>query len=108
MPERDLVFFSYNHTDSRWLEPIRSAIEPYVLDEKLKVWSDHQIEVGNRWNNEIQDALAKTRVAVLLLSQRFFASKYIREKELPRRSILIIKVRLRSDSHGTTLSNRWR
>src|SRR5690349_7539838 len=84
MPERDLVFFSYNHEDGRWLAPLRGALEPYVLDEKLKVWSDRDIETGQRWDAEIQQALERTRVGVLLLSQRFFASKYIREKELPR------------------------
>src|SRR5262245_3208861 len=84
MRERDLVFFSYHHEDDRWLAPIRGALEPYVLDEKLNVWSDREIEVGNRWHSDIQDALERTRVAVLLISQRFFASKYIREKELPR------------------------
>jgi hypothetical protein len=84
MPERDLVFFSYKHEDGRWLAPIRGALEPYVLDSKLILWSDQEIEAGRRWENEIQHALACTRVGVLFISQRFFASRYIFEKELPR------------------------
>src|SRR5262245_28546247 len=84
MTERDIVFFSYNHDDSRWRDSIRAALEPYVLDQKLKVWSDSDIAVGNRWHDVIQNQLPRTRVAILLISQRFFASKYIREDELPR------------------------
>jgi hypothetical protein len=54
MTERDIVFFSYNHDDSRWRDSIRAALEPYVLDQKLKVWSDLDIAVGNRWHDVIQ------------------------------------------------------
>jgi TIR domain len=84
MAQRDIVFFSYNHNDSRWLAPIRTALEPYVLGQKLKVWSDRDIEVGSHWHDVIQNQLPRTRVAILLISQGFFASRYIREDELPR------------------------
>jgi hypothetical protein len=66
MAQRDIVFFSYNHNNSRWLAPIRTALEPYVLGQKLKVWSDRDIEVGSHWHDVIQNQLPRTRVAILL------------------------------------------
>lgn len=83
MSERDLVFFCYSHEDARWLQAIRKALAPYSLDEKLKGWSDQEIEVGELWDGVIMEALDRTRVGVLLISQDFFGSRYVREKELP-------------------------
>ena len=62
MTDRDLVFFSYSHEDKRWLAPVRGALEPYLLDQKLSVWSDQEIETGNRW--EIIDASVQSSLAV--------------------------------------------
>jgi hypothetical protein len=81
--ERDLVFFCYSHQDARWLQAIRTALAPYSLDEKLKGWSDQEIEVGDLWDSVIVAALDRTRVGVLLISQDLFGSRYVREKELP-------------------------
>ncbi len=86
MSDRRLVFFSYRHDSDgqRWLTALRGALEPYVLAQDLITWSDHDIRVGTRWHSQIVGAIESTRVAVLLVNQGFFASKYIREHELPR------------------------
>jgi hypothetical protein len=86
MPERDLVFVTYTHADQPWLEPIRSALKPYDFYEnfKVKVWTDQEIKVGDPWHEEIQSALDRTAVAVLLISQYYFGSAYIRDHELPK------------------------
>ncbi|HEX2542948.1 MAG TPA: NB-ARC domain-containing protein [Caldimonas sp.] len=86
MSERDLVFFSYRHDKDgeRWLKALRSMLEPYVLDQQLITWSDHDIRTGEQWHGRIQSAIERTRVAVLLVNQAFFGSTYIRQHELPR------------------------
>lgn len=86
MSERDLVFFSYRHDvdGERWLSILRANLEPYVLLQQLRVWTDGDIRTGEQWNARIQDAIDHTRVAVLLVNQRYFASDYIRTQELPR------------------------
>jgi len=84
--ERDLVFFSYRHDadGERWLSALRGMLEPYVLAERLIAWSDRDIRTGDHWHTRIQQTLSQTRVAVLLVNQRFFGSEYIGRHELPR------------------------
>ena len=86
MSERDLVFFSYRHDvdGKRWLSAIQSTLKPYVLGQRPIAWSDRDIRTGEQWDARIQEAIDRSRVAVLLINQRFFSSAYIRQHELPR------------------------
>jgi hypothetical protein len=86
MSDRDLVFFSYRHDKDgeKWLAALRGMLEPYVLGDRLIAWSDKDIRTGELWHSRIQGAIGRSRVAVLLVNQRFFGSAYIREHELPR------------------------
>lgn len=85
---RDLIFFCYSHDDDdncndvTWMEDIEKAL---CFDRSIheKLWVDKRIRPGDRWEQEIKDKLDRAKVAVLLVSQNFWASKYIREKELP-------------------------
>ena len=48
----------------------------------ISLWSDQQIRPGSQWEMEINSALTKTRIAVLLVSSNFFDSDFIHENEL--------------------------
>ena len=81
--ERNKIFVSYAHEDRPWLEKLTKTLQPFVEERPGVVWTDTEIQVGDDWLAEIERALSQTRVAVLMVSENFLSSKFIKSKELP-------------------------
>jgi hypothetical protein len=77
------IFVCYSHTDAAWLKRVQVHLKPLVRDERIDLWDDTRIRAGAHWRDEIRKALARARIAVLLISADFFASDFIATKELP-------------------------
>lgn len=81
--ERNIVFISYSHADRRHLDQLLPHLERLRRDRKIEVWADTRLKAGDVWREEIARGLASARVAIVLVSAAFLASKFIAENELP-------------------------
>ena len=79
--ERNKVFISYSHYDIEYLKDIQRHFKPFL--SKIDFWDDNKIEPGQKWKDEIRNAIAQTKVAILLVSTDFLGSEFIASDELP-------------------------
>jgi tetratricopeptide (TPR) repeat protein len=78
------IFISYCHEDEQWKERLVKHLKVLELEGYCSVWEDRQIEFGSDWLPEIEDALNRAQVAILLVSADFLISDFIRKEEIPR------------------------
>src|SRR5712664_1992504 len=80
---RTRVFVSYGHQDADWLKRFQQHI---ALLERLDLVDlcDTRVSSGAEWEREIEVALTNAKVAVLLITPAFLASKFIWANEMPR------------------------
>ena len=81
--KRTQVFVSYSHVDSEYLARLRVHLRPFERKNLVDVWSDAKVKAGQRWRKEIEDAIGRAAVAILLVSADFLASDFVAENELP-------------------------
>ncbi len=80
---REQVFLSYSHKDEYWLAELQTMLKPLLKRRTISIWSDTLIEPGEEWHPRIHAALSAAKVAILLVSKHFLASKFITDEELP-------------------------
>nr|WP_315218423.1 toll/interleukin-1 receptor domain-containing protein [uncultured Flavobacterium sp.] len=79
--KRNKVFISYSHLDKEYLTDIQRHFKPFL--NQIDFWDDTKIQPGQKWKNEIRNAINETKVAILLLSTDFLGSDFITSNELP-------------------------
>ena len=78
------IFISYAHSDKKWLERLEKHLK--VLAKHIgpiEYWDDTKLKGGDKWKIEIENAIKKANVAILLISTDFLSSDFISTDELP-------------------------
>jgi tetratricopeptide (TPR) repeat protein len=79
--QKPSVFVSYSHCDHEWKDRLVHHLQIFEREERLDVWNDDKISAGANWLTEIEIAIARARIAILLISVDFLRSPFIRYKE---------------------------
>ena len=77
------VFISYSHKDEEWKDKLVTHLGVLQQQGLLEIWEDRKIEGGDDWLPEIEKAINKAHIAVLMISANFLTSKFILGKEVP-------------------------
>jgi hypothetical protein len=86
MARKQTVFISYSHKDEEWKDQLRVHLDALQAEDKdfVDPWDDRRIGVGDKWKEEIEGAMDRSSVAVLLISAHFLTSNFILREEVPR------------------------
>lgn len=78
------VFLSYSHKDEKWKEQLATHLGVLATQHGIDIWDDRRIKAGENWEGEIEDALSRARVAILLVSADFLNSEFVARREIPQ------------------------
>lgn len=112
-----VAFVSYAHADNEiateFLEKLKEMLLPSAKYDYV-FWQDKNILPGENWHQEIQDALNRCSMGILLVSPAFLGSEYVSRHELPaimnRQTALLIPVMLKKinfDRHDLKGLEEW-
>lgn len=79
---RDRVFISYSRQDKKYLNELHAQLAYHVREGLISSWDDSKIIPGNKWMDDITQAIKSTKVAIFLVSADFLASDFIDKYEL--------------------------
>ena len=76
------IFVVYAYEDKPVRDKLLRQLRPLADKGEIDLWSDHEIKPGAFWDDEIRLRLVQSEIILLLVSDDFFASDYIRRVEL--------------------------
>lgn len=77
------IFISYSHKDEAEKNELLQHLRVLRSRGLIDLWSDERIGVGEEWKTEIDEALTRANVAILLVTRNFLNSDFILEREVP-------------------------
>lgn len=89
------IFISYSHKDVTFKDMLVPHLKVYARQSNSNFWDDTMIGHGE-WKKQIEAALKRSNIAILLISDNFLSSDFVINNELPT----ILK---KAESEGTTI-----
>jgi TIR domain len=83
-PSHPTIFVSYSHKDAKYKEEFERYMAPLRQYHYIDTWSDEDIPVSSDWRLEIEDAMERAGVAVVLVTSNFLNSNFCMDVELRR------------------------
>ena len=84
MGDRNRLFISYSHKDTKWLEAITEQLAALQHEGLVSLCEDSQLGVGEDWHQQLNEQMLSARLGLLLVSATFLTSKFVRAEEIPR------------------------
>lgn len=89
------IFISYSHKDTSFKDLLVPHLKVYAQQNNANYWDDTMIGRGE-WKKQIEDALNRSNIAILLISDNFLSSDFIINNELPT-------ILTKAEREGTTI-----
>ncbi|MFM7549299.1 MAG: toll/interleukin-1 receptor domain-containing protein, partial [Cyanobacteriota bacterium] len=85
-PQRRGLLLCSSRADRKWVERLTRVLAPLLqgTGQELRLWDESTFQPRHSWREEIATALAEAKVALLLVSPNFLASKFVMLQELPK------------------------
>jgi O-acetyl-ADP-ribose deacetylase (regulator of RNase III) len=78
------LFISYAREDEAYRNGLHNALSNLRLQGVIEEWHDKMLVPGDRWDDEISEALERAQIILFLISNDFMASSYIAGVEVRR------------------------
>jgi hypothetical protein len=78
------VFISYSRQDEYEKDELISHLGVLQQEGLIDTWVDDQIDAGQDWASEVDQAIERAGVAVLLITKNFLSSKFMLQGEVAR------------------------
>jgi hypothetical protein len=78
-----MIFISYSHKDITHRSALLPALQSVLIDISHFWYDEREIDYGDKFYDDIQQAFDAIKIGMILLNHYFFASEYIQKHELP-------------------------